>query len=697
MTQRLTHTLRYVSAAGDSEARWIRLEQEGADESVTVEQAAELIDTIFEIDSCEQGTGGGGNEEAAAPEEEQFDSAVSALMGDDLCAESEYWTAYVRVYRSHQSPDYVLRSATATVVAVEKGLTESVREIIESAGNSHDLEWPYAGGLVLPPGVRGEVRGSTLNLSRPAGRIVVRYTTIYDRVTLRVPVSAEFAQGEEGQALRAALDAAGLVAFQGQGATALAAAVALEPPAQDETLSADELARLCASRYRGVPRQGSCWQTIEHYRRCQCSDTEAPGSWTEEVATSCPEGVAAGAHLGTVRQFDGYTGCPGEGDEELSDREYYKSVCCEYPPDLQSLPRCRKTYSTYRGGAAIESGADYWRDIYGPDVRLVAVTPPDGNCGTLVHEWEVNRKSCCDDVTPMTPSPDNPETIEPGHVYDIGVRDGKQGVLFRWQLSGGLEFEPEGGTERMANSTVRVRAQSNICPQPVIRVDDGCYPLTMTFAGADSEGPTLDADDVQVQPYTTFALVASGGVPPYMWVASGALQIQGYSADGHTAYIRTPGRDEWCMETVTVVDQCGREARCDVYNAAAGLWDEVPKSEYDICSPPGAPYASYPRAYPKGTDVSKPKNGYYIRYVHCGNQEVECGTIPCGNLGTTCPCPAGNFVVDLQYVDNQCKNRIRISPECCYTNDGLCSGTTRRYRGNTYASYVSRLYRWRCS
>lgn len=707
MTQSLVHTLRYVSAAGDGEAHWIRLEQERTDEAVTVEEAAEFMDSLYGIDSCERGISGDGDAAGDDPEEERFDTAAAALMGDAVCAESEYWTAYVRVYRSHQSPGYVLRSATATVESVEPGIRESVREIVETPGNSHDLELPFAGDLVLPPGVRGEVRGSTLNLSRPAtGPLVVRYTTVYDRVTLHVPVTATAAQGDEGQALRAALDAAGLVAFQGEGARAIAAATALEPPAQDESVSAAELERLCR-RERSVSYQvvGDCWQTIEHYNKCVCRDTEAPGGWSEQTPVPCPQGVAAGTHIGTVRKMDGYVRCPGEEDEELHDPEFYKRVCCEYPRSPSDLPTCRRRYQIWRGGAEIEGGAAHWRDQYGPDVRLVAVTPPDGICGQLIHEWNVTRRNCCDDVVPLSPSPDNPDNINPGGTYLISVQDGRPGPL-TWRATGGLRFVDTGGTTYVTTSRgVHVNADANICPSPRVTVDDGCYPVTLVFRGPDdTTGPALDADSLEVRPESDFAVSVSGGLAPYMWIATGTLQVLGYSPDGQTLFVRTASIDSWCVETVTVVDQCGREDSCDIYNAAAGSWREVPREEYDVCSPPGAPFAlDYENV---NYIYSKPSGGYRAVVAWTRQQQWERYGGSCTyrqNPDAWLNCATGNIIVRGSatgpnrpgYCTGSSGNWrwVMVGPACCrYYN--VNSSTSDLY--TSWWQYTQWLYRWYC-
>lgn len=700
-TRRLTHTMRYVSAAGDGEARWIRLDQETADESVTVAEAAEILDVLYDIDACGQGISGGGEEAAAeTPDESRFDSAVAVLMGAETCAESEYWTAHVRVYRSHQSPEYVLRSASAEIVSVEAGLTDSVREVIENAGNSHDLEYSYAGDLVLPPGVRGEVRGSTLNLSRPAGRLVVRYTTTYDRVTLRVPVTAaSSARGEEEQARRAALDAAGLVALQGRGPTAVAAAVALEPPEQDDSLSAAELARLCRARYQFPEREGECWQTVRHHSKCVCSGRDAPGDWEERVSAPCPEGVRAGSHVGTSDVLDGYVWCAGEEDPDLPDREFYKRVCCEYPPQGKQLPLCRTYYETWRGGEPVEGSAAAWQALYGEDVRFVAVSPPGGVCGEKITEWEVNRPNCCDDITPMSPDPGNPTSIHAGERVFVGVLDGRHPGLYRWRASGGLYFDATGTPEATTTGPGKllVRTRDAVCPQPRVEVDDGCQPVTMTFEGGAATPVELSQQDVVAYPNQQFTLSVSGGVPPYMWSVGAGITYE-LNETGTVAFCETGGPEDWCVVDITVSDQCGQGDTCTVRNAETGRWTFAGSNETYGCTPPGSPFKSTYPCILNNSANSYPNKGYYINYqAGCTSSSLSCDDAKKSTRPGRCVDLASLFVGYADAIRNCCNGPSWA--ECHVA--GECNVMRHRYEDHRILEYryctgSYNLYRWLC-
>lgn len=696
MSERLTHTLRYVSAAGDGESRWIRLEQERTDETVSVDEAAELIDALYQVDACAKaatGSAASGGEVIDPPPQEDYDAIAPGFLGD-LC-DPEYWIAHVRILRSHQEPDYTLRSASAEILAVVRDIRETARDVFDNAGNSVDLSMPYAGGLVLPPGLRGSVRGSTLNLERPVGRLAVRYQTIYDRATLRVPVSKDAATGDgEEAARRAALDAAGLIAFQGDGATALAAAVALQPPPQDEETEAAELADMCRGKDKGKPSGGGCWERLAHYKLCSCSGAPAPDSeWEETAGAACPDGVQAGKYLGVRRVLDGYVGCPGEEDRDLPDREYYKQTCCKYPPDFKTLPTCRTRYEPYRGGAPIEGGADSWRERYGPDVTFTAVAPEDGICGQAVTRWRVERQNCCDDVIPLSPAPDNPTTIMVGQVYTIGVRDGREGAL-EWELSGGLVFLDGTTRRKFGGRAEQVTTGPGVCPQPRVRVDDGCAPLLMTFEGEASSDPSISPQTVYGGDETEFSVTAGGGVPPYMWTLGGGLKLLGYSPDGSTVYVRTPPWREWCFETITATDQCGRVAKCNVYNTVAGTWQRVPNAEFDRCSPPGAPFPTdHSSLTPSPKQTTRPNGGYYavINHQSGGGTSYEGKTLCDREPTYGTYCGLGNLVADTWYIQRQCKDRERVSATCCVYKQNKLTWYT-----NSYSQYVLELYKWYC-
>ena len=472
MTEQASLSMRYVArpASKSVENRWLRLEQLlPEDETISMAEAASAIDELFGIEPCDTGLSGGGEEapldEDGAPldppEEDRFADVMQKLMGDELCSQSKHWIATVMVLRSHRQPGYTLRSEQAEVLSTEL-INKEVSETLElNGGTSADLRWPYAGGLKasLPADIEAKVLGSTINLSGEVTRLAVRYRTSYEQVRLKVPVEQPINQREDESLGRAQLPAAAVIAFWGD----LASACELQPPPQDDRTSQDELDRLCrgpVSSWENItPKE--CWQTLEHYQMCNCSKKRI-NVWREVVPVTCPDGADASSYFVSNRSlFDGYVYCDGEEDE-VNDPEYYEEKCCTPPP--RPLPRCRKTYSLWRGGAEIEGGPQRWLDIYGPGTRLIPVAPKAGICGELITEWEVDAKNCCDDLAPPEIEGEN-----------IVVAPGSQ-VLIRatnYTSRGKWYSDKLNVLEQSADSAI-FRAPGDFCGMALVQITDAC-------------------------------------------------------------------------------------------------------------------------------------------------------------------------------------------------------------------------------
>lgn len=601
MSERQTIVLNYTPLeSGNAESRWIRVEQETPeDESLTVAEAAALIDSIYEIEACDDGMGGGGegDDGTDAPDEDKVDAALAAMLDRaGMCDEAKFWTATVRVYRSHRQPGYVLRSETATVETTEP-VRESRRQEVEVSGAVIELDMPYDGGLTgIPAGVRWEVRGSTVNLDRPVnGRLVLRYTTYYERVTLRVPnspspagsppgggalVSASLLEGGGGEVAggekpaRPELQAAAVVAFWGD----LAASCDLNPPEQDDA-DANAVREQCrkggGGSGGGGDDPGECWKTVAHYDRCSCSYKKV-NEWEEQVPAPC-DGAISGAGVGYEERFGGFVWCEGEEDE-VSDPEYYEKRCCHPPP--RPLPRCRKSYAVYTGGHEIENGPDHWRNIYGADVAMIAVMPDGGTCGEVVTEWNVPQKNCCDDVEPQEPHPDNPKKIAPGGAVKLVVNGGQNPR--KWRASAGLTFFGGKNYLNDGGSEEWVYASNDACDVGSVQVDDGCTKIHMPLLLDAGERPPMRVypDGATIAPGQRLLLSAENSRGDVQW-ESGALRL--VSPQGRTqATFEAP--DDFCgMTEVTATDACGNADSVSVLSTM-GAWKEV--FDFDPCSAP---------------------------------------------------------------------------------------------------------------
>lgn len=697
--------------SGDGESRWLRVEQvETGNAHLTVAEAAELIDSLFDLEPCDDGMGGGGEE--ADPDKDpdagKFDSKMAALLREaGLCNRSGGWKTEVDVFRSHKQPaNYELRGERVTVEAT-RPMRGSKRQIVEVSGAVIELEWPYDGGLQgIPEGVKWKVRGSTVNLDRPInGRLVLRYNAWWERVTLNITYVGVVEDRKiddmirmlavSGGASDRALGenkptAAAVVAFWGD----LAAACELEPPEEDPNGADVDVDEVCGEDEDDQEHDWTdtgCWKTIHHYKRCNCSYAKFD-EWEEQVPAPC-DGASSGAQVGYEEKFGGFGGCEGEEDE-VHDPEYYKKRCCRYP--TKTLPRCRKSYAIYNGGQKIDGGPEHWRNIYGENVVMVPVLPESGVCGERVTEWNVPQKDCCEGVDPLSPDPDNPVAIRtPGQLYGVEVQGGKDEVEFRWKTSGGIKIrQAGGGTEWSARQRyISVYFEEGACPSPTVTVSDGCSDLTMTFEGPDSDPPALSATDLEVASDRTFSLSVRGGVPTYMWMATGGIELVSYSPDGTNAVFRTPAdRGSWCVGEVTVVDSCGREARCSVRNANTGKWFE---QDFDQCNPPGSPYPGRVDEEGSGNQNTLPSGGYYARVI-----SVSPG--PRQDWPDPTVCGAGNDISNQSAKwEEDCLKKNQSMPQYSWAyNGGVCVGTRKTNPNLKVYQYYSEtavlVWRWNC-
>lgn len=586
MPENISHSISYTQTLSTVENRWIKTvqEEQALSEAATVAEVARLIDQLYGLDACTQGLSGGG--EAAdgtnTPAEETFDSAAAAFMGN-ICESDEYWIAHILVMVSHpllpERP--VLQTESAEIVATEP-VQRRVNETVElsSGQSSLDLAWPYAGGLSvnLPDGITASVKGSTLNLSRPipaTRHLRLSYQTSYQRVSLQVPVE-QASPAPDTSIARGTPQEAALIAFWGN----LASLCAPEPPERDES-SQTAIDKLCSRRYSDHTKDKECTRTVEYYKRCKCSGTEALGeSRQEQEDCSCGK-RSPGSHLGLERRLEGYTDCD-EKDEELADPEYYKEQCCK--PPQGRLPSCSEEREEYKGGEGIEGGAAYYRTLYGANVRMEAVTPEGGSCGEKIRQWIVEPLDCCSEVEePLQADSGNPIKVNKGDRITLRVQGGRRALPgqedhpLEWTATGGLVFEKTGTASLREGTAEEVLiAQENICHQPTVVVDDGCKPVTLQFEGVDDDHPELSERDIAVWPETTFQLsVAKHGVAPFKWYCNDqGVEILSQSENGDTALIKVAGPHDWCFATVYCSDVCGKTAPCTVRNAQTGKYAE---------------------------------------------------------------------------------------------------------------------------
>jgi hypothetical protein len=482
-----TLSLTLGSTGFGTEGFWFRLEQvKPKDDLATVADAAELIDKIFGIEPCDQGTGTGGEPIETAPdtgdpvppvEKDEFMELVGETVEIDACVDNPDfdWTAEVDVVRSHPTIPYTLQCPTATILATKK-ITETRKvTLLFDGAASMDLPYPVMGQVsgywsswsgASAPG--WTISGGTLYLeAATSGQLNLSYPTEYDRVSVRIPGKDEERQSAE------------VIGFWRRSAEM----ITLEPPEIDETAVNDPV--LCARNTRGNVEEGdreptTCFEYVEQVTRCQCSGREV-STETIEQKLDCPPGAPAGSHLfGTRSVTKEYIDCGETSSEHIANSmykvampSYYEEVCC-FPPN-HALPQCPVMHRVWQPGASIKPSKEYYEDLYGENIRFVPVIPREGNCGEVEIRQEITG-NCCD-VAPelewdYTRSFNVAAPSTNATVYLIGGMG-----PYHVEVSG-IGFWLDGGhsakTGRFQYKAVDIHLASNACGSCLVTITDQC-------------------------------------------------------------------------------------------------------------------------------------------------------------------------------------------------------------------------------
>jgi hypothetical protein len=474
--------LTYTGPAIPDDPWWIALEQLPiTDDVATIAETAALLDAGYHIEACSDATKETSevpSEDIVTAAESTFDLAICSLDHDGSVE------IQLKVIRSHQGEPYRLHVAEGSVLSTEVVQEEIAQAVQVSNTTSVTLGYPVVAGLVArwqqnlvsasgsPPAI--DQRGNTLYWEGEAtGTIRATYLTTYDLVTVRV----RGVDGAQGQATIR-------VVYHG-----LVEDMSPEMPDPSETDRS-----LCpATRWQvdTDPDEVTCYKAITVRQLCSCSGEEVDTFSRDQVVpcpdtgpTRCPGESSPCMHLlgsGSVDEYvdcEGDNGIPGRPDESyaVSDREYYKAKCCEYPS--MELPQCPEKTESYKGGQPIAGGEARYRSLYGDNVRFVPVTPEGGTCGKHITRQVVDPEECCDQVPKLQWDAHNSKedmvANDSGFVYVI---DGLP--PFTWVIApahGGLWFKAS-GTPTLVNEdrwAEIVSWSADVCGTYTVTVTDSC-------------------------------------------------------------------------------------------------------------------------------------------------------------------------------------------------------------------------------
>ena len=470
---------------------WLHIEQVlPEDDTASLGEVAELVDEIWGTDPCNQ------TEEPAAEQttetgeakppvsEEKFAEIVRTQFRAGLCGmniNGDYATQ-IKVAVSHPGERYTLRLTNGRIgktVTVEEPLELTI--VVKDAA-SVDLDFPVVSGGTFT--WRGSVYGKSGNMTGPpislsgralswgqplTGSIAVSGRTRYDLVDVTVLGDEE---GEPGEC-RA------ICFFHG-----LIDEIDLQPPDVDNDDGLEIYRQpFCGhgTLVMGDPNDDevTCYEDISYVYRCQCSGEEAYQHTEYQVVVPCPPGIRCQFGLDKCWSFmghrtvlGGYVDC-GETSGGLDDPDFRGKVCCD---QAASLPKCQTTYAKNPGGVPLDPEIEKeYRRIYKDKLRIVAVSPDDGDCGVTKTVVAVRPKNCCAEAEPIAWDFENSIEVladsSSGMVYVTG------GVPpYYWSVRGqGFTFDDYNMRDAVTDvPRIRVFANEYACGYAAIEVTDGC-------------------------------------------------------------------------------------------------------------------------------------------------------------------------------------------------------------------------------
>jgi hypothetical protein len=454
------------SLATPSDPWWILINPVEENNEISMAEVANIMDMLYSLDPCVETDGSLNFGEAPEPptEEKLMEVAASVISLDECAAKlSGEYDKELKIYKSHQQEGYqtqlsigqILRSSRIKEdmvldfgVELESYIV-STRPILHERGAEPKAEWvgPVydSDGLVSPPVI--SINNNTLFWDKEVtGSIKLTFRTVYDLVTVRIPGTAT----NEMQSSR-------IMVFYHYNVTTYD----IEPPEVDEAEEA----------------------TVNAI--CKAADATF-------VGTNPSTDVVSEEEDDEPDERKWYNGECEQENRSFTDREYYKEVCCEYPPYWRVLESCQSRIYSKAGGQKInpEQAAEYAKYAGGTyndggflenieAVQFIPVGPGADGCGEAYHTQVVRPRGCCDDV----------EQIEFDYDFSPQVLPPEEDIELRW-LGGKSPFkvkttdvnthfgQPGKREVIIGGNYIRLVANVWFCGHTTVIVDDGCSVAT---------------------------------------------------------------------------------------------------------------------------------------------------------------------------------------------------------------------------
>lgn len=549
LTQTLSTSLSPASGTSSSTSNtyWLRMEQITGDDKASTAEVAKIVDEFYSIDPCVV------PEDPEEPENPDYRNPDGATLDDLLIlaksridlAECERrksgdYTARVKVIRSHLTPEkenvYTLKPSVGTVTKKVKTnetitLTLNIKEqdnvrldypILHKDGEDWPgtakwlgSVWTEEDGAIPPPTITGSESDLSWEVNC-TGTLLVEFPTTYDIVTVEIPGLPSINSG-----LGSVRDCTLRAFYRLQVYETTVTAANTDTTANDYSLSA-----LCG------------WSSLT-------PSGYGPGSSGTGVSGGTEDGDGDGDGEGDDEEGDGpELGCIEE-ETTLSNREFYKKMCCAYP--TFDLPDCA-TYATLKPaeGLTDEDKTAYRRNNDRDNIsriEFVAVGPGPEGCGRILTTQTVKQRNCCEDITDLEWNYDlSAYIVSPSSYVDVYVKNGARPLL--WKLRGRGFWVNKEYTRReiaTAENRLRIYADATACGFCTITVDDDCTMIQSQVRSTQGQWVQIDPRDCQQRLSAHWAdnsVVQSGvGVYSWFWHEGGRYKVKqkywtGFSASG---------------------------------------------------------------------------------------------------------------------------------------------------------------------
>lgn len=331
------------------ESFWARIDvSPPQSDFVSLSDAAEVIDSIYDIDPCNS-LSQGGEESTTISEEEVFDklqAAFGSISYNPCKYDGNYaYNTTVAVFRSHLQYPYKLVINEGSIISTKR-VQKRIDTLVLPQDRLISVDFPIVGDIVCSKEIQSYNGSQAMLVNDCNVNIAFSYMTEYDEVDVTVA-----GNGIEAQ------DAECIVFYK-----ELAYSATISQPTED----ADAIAAL------GCDSTGTRYVEVEDNPE---EETEAPISVEPEIPhDDCWDYAEPNPVL------------------------HYEENCCEPWPFDGGPPSCLWRNQSWMGGRGIVKGADYYlqNSLTYETVILLGVSPQDGVCGTIETRYDVVKKNCCD-------------------------------------------------------------------------------------------------------------------------------------------------------------------------------------------------------------------------------------------------------------------------------------------------------------